>query len=127
MTQMVVSVTCYCFREKLLELERVSKGELSVPIPGTEEIVTPLDWNVWEEELERHPDMEWVKFLVKRIKEGFWLGQEQRIGNQWIIYQHHISVFAMLSCLPSCSMLFFSLFFFISFSFFFLSTFLLKA
>ncbi len=78
MTQMVASVTGYRFREKLLELERVSEGELSVPIPGTEEIVTPLDWKVWEEELEMHPDREWVKFLVKGIKEGFRLGHEQR-------------------------------------------------
>ncbi len=78
MTQMVVSVTGYRFREKLLELDRVSEVELSVLIPGTEEIVTPLNWKAWEDELEMHPDREWVKFLVKGIREGFRLGHEQR-------------------------------------------------
>ncbi len=46
-------------------------------LQGAEEVVTPLVWQLWEEELEGHPDREWVELLVRGIKEGFRLGHEE--------------------------------------------------
>ncbi len=46
-------------------------------LQGAEEVVTPLVWQQWEEELREHPDREWVEFLVMGVREGFRLGHDQ--------------------------------------------------
>ncbi len=61
-----------------MELENVSEGPSSSVLAGAEDVVTPLRWRVWEEELLEHPDREWVKFLVRGVKCGFRLGHDQR-------------------------------------------------
>ncbi len=60
-----------------MELERASEGSNSRVLLGVEKVVTPLLWQRWEEELEEHPDREWVEFLVRGIKFGFRLGHDQ--------------------------------------------------
>ena len=60
-----------------MELERASEGSNSRVLLGAEKVVTPLLWQRWEEELEEHPDREWVEFLVRGIKFGFRLGHDQ--------------------------------------------------
>ncbi len=47
-------------------------------LAGAEDVVTPLWWRAWEEELLEHPDREWVEFLVRGVKCGFRLGHDQR-------------------------------------------------
>ena len=60
-----------------MELERASEGSNSRVLLGAEKVVTHLLWQQWEEELEEHPDREWVEFLVRGIKFGFRLGHDQ--------------------------------------------------
>lgn len=67
----------YQFTEQLLELERVSEGQASRVLLGAEAVVTPLKWRQWAEELEEHPDRDWVEFLVRGIRCGFRLGHDQ--------------------------------------------------
>ncbi len=74
----LVVLAGYRFTGQLLELERVSEGPDSRVLPGAEEVVTPLKWKKWKEELSEHPDKVWVEFLVRGIREGFRLGCDQR-------------------------------------------------
>jgi len=67
----------YRFTKQLRELEQRSEGSSSRTLQGAEEVVTPLVWQQWEEELREHPDREWVEFLVRGIREGFRLGHDQ--------------------------------------------------
>ena len=60
-----------------MELERVSEGPNSRAVPGTDVMVTPLEWRVWQRELSEHPDREWSEFLVRGIRHGFRLGHDQ--------------------------------------------------
>ena len=74
----LVVLAGYRFTGQLLELERVSEGPDSRVLSGAEEVVTPLKWKKWKEELSEHPDKVWVEFLVRGIREGFRLGCDQR-------------------------------------------------
>ena len=67
----------YRFTNQLRELEQRSEGSSSRVLQGAEEVVTPLVWQQWEEELRDHPDREWAELLVRGIREGFRLGHDQ--------------------------------------------------
>ncbi len=70
----------YRFTKQLLELEKVSEGPASRVLPGASEIVTPLCWRAWKEELADHPDRQWVEFLLRGIKTGFRVGHDQGLA-----------------------------------------------
>jgi len=64
-------------------------------LSGAEEVVSPLRWKVWQEELKEHPDTELVEFVVRGIRDGFRLGHdqskvvlEQRGGTMYEATQH---------------------------------------
>ncbi len=71
------AVAGYRFTNQLLELERVSEGPSSRVLQGAEEVVTPLKWLSWWSELQEHPDKEWVEYLVRGLKYGFRIGDDQ--------------------------------------------------
>jgi len=59
------------------------------------DVVTPLRWRAWEEELLEHPDREWVEFLLRGVRDGFRLGHDQsdvrlerRSGTMYEATQH---------------------------------------
>ncbi len=92
---MFVLFVGYRFTSQLVELERASEGPNSRVLLGAEEVVTPLLWQRWEEELKEHSDREWVEFLVRGIKCGFRLGHDQtkvtvkgRSGSMYEASQH---------------------------------------
>ena len=64
-------------------------------LSGAEDVVTPLRWRAWEEELLEHPDREWVEFLLRGVRDGFRLGHDQsdvrlerRSGTMYEATQH---------------------------------------
>jgi len=69
--------TGYCYKSQLLELERVSEGVKSELLTEADSVVTPLKWQEWRRELEKHQDKEWGEFLVRGIRQGFWIGHNQ--------------------------------------------------
>ena len=46
--------------------------------PDVSQIASPLRWKTWEHELHRHPDREYVQFLVDGMRNGFRIGYDHK-------------------------------------------------
>ena len=42
--------------------------------PALQGIVTPLQWEIWQEALTSHPDRWLAEYIVTGLQEGFWFG-----------------------------------------------------
>ena len=61
--------------EDLLELEKCKQYPQSPGVPGPLLAkASPLRWQEWKLALRDHPDIEFAKYLVEGIKEGFRVG-----------------------------------------------------
>ena len=52
---------------------RASPGRHQVS-PVLEGVISPLQWEVWREHLEAHPDRDYVEYLARGLREGFRIG-----------------------------------------------------
>jgi len=71
------AVAGYRFTNQLVQLEKVSEGPDSRVLQGAEDVVTPLKWQSWWDELQEHPDRVWVEYLVRGLRDGFRIGHDQ--------------------------------------------------
>ncbi len=63
----------YRYLEDLLAIEACIPSIPRVP-QAWREIVTPLDWRVWDEKLSTYPDRQFRRYIVDGIKWGFRIG-----------------------------------------------------
>ena len=66
----------YVYMADLLELERCVPQEPRAIPPSLEAVVTPLRLPVWSSELRAHPDVEFARFIVRGLEQGFRVGFE---------------------------------------------------
>ena len=66
----------YVYMADLLELERCVPQEPRAIPPLMEAVVTPLRLAVWLTELRAHPDVEFARFIVRGLEQGFRVGFE---------------------------------------------------
>ena len=64
----------YRYIQQLLNLARCTPSTAAPHPASSVAIVTPLRWRAWEAVLRRHPDSEFVRYIVDGVSQGFRVG-----------------------------------------------------